>query len=1154
MSTVAPRVQCQPLELSMGGTPLSLWAVGHIPSPRVCSCGCPWHGPSRFSIGGVRESLEYFQSDCPAPRGKPNRTPGLTHRCHDAGADCEEFIRSSLYLRRCTEREIFGEYAHRTQGRLQVQIKVRPCPPAEFLCLGPELGFPTFCGVDQALNKTSVGGGPLLSFAFRTSEGELLGGQRQSLSRGTQLSTTVSSSLLTALEIKARAVVNMLPHPGTNLLGSLLVLLISGQMRAATCFAFRHCVGLYFRSFGHPVKHQGVSSNVIEVLPTRGLENLTSLEHLRLDRNNLNRIEPRAFWSLHSLLVLNLSYNQLTSLEPGAFQSLSNLTTLILRCNKLGRLSRDAVLPLSGLRDLDISFNKFSNVSAVFAALAQVPALEVLDLQNSSIRYLDISSHYPPQLSRLLLASNPISILRAPAGFFGNIQYLDLSHGSLSRIKNFTSINFTRLRHLNIKNNPMNRTVVMETVQRLRAPLSSITLSYLKLGRKETLRELCGILQRRRVRSVSFEGNGLRDVSGAFDQCRSVSTLDLSHNKMKKSDMFTCSGSPGNLQRLILDHNSVQNISLFSSGQGGKPCNRTARGLDNLLYLSFRYNRISAIRAHAFEHVPNLKNLSLALNDIVFIDTSAFVGLTRLKFLSLANNAISEVFNITFSHIKNLEHLKLRNNRIPIVYKAGYSILSKLVTLDLGGNHIEKMEAEGFKGLRSLINLYLDRNWISTLSAEMFQDLQSLQVLDLANNKLTFQAVDTQPFHMLPNLRMLKLQSQTSFGPITLSHNLFHGLGQLKELEISDNKFTTLHTLPFHPLGALEVLLMNNIYHGFQTMHNQTFANLASLRVLMLNNVGLESIRRVLFENLTSLTTLTLKRNLIHVVREDDVPQLRELSSLDLQENPISCVCDNLWFQQWAVRTRIQVPFFYKFPCVGPGEKKSQLLVQFDSLVCDSGFVAFCISAPVLFIVMLTALLYEKQKWGFHYGYYLLRAWIRQKQLSKSNASSHQYDAFVSYNSKDESWVFDQLMQHLETEGPQFCHLCLHHRDFAVGKPIVENIVDAIYNSKKTLCVISKNYLQSEWCSMEMQVALYRLFEEHSDVLILVFLDEIPGHVLSSYHHLRKLVKRKTYIHWPADDAGQRLFWAKLRDALREDRSPSEQKAHPLIQHPGLLY
>ena len=39
------------------------------------------------------------------------------------------------------------------------------------------------------------------------------------------------------------------------------------------------------------------------------------------------------------------------------------------------------------------------------------------------------------------------------------------------------------------------------------------------------------------------------------------------------------------------------------------------------------------------------------------------------------------------------------------------------------------------------------------------------------------------------------------------------------------------------------------------------------------------------------------------------------------------------------------------------------------------------------------------------------------------------------------------------------------------GKPIIENISDAIYGSRKTICVISHHYLESEWCSREIQMA-----------------------------------------------------------------------------------
>ncbi|XP_067830414.1 toll-like receptor 13 [Heptranchias perlo] len=954
---------------------------------------------------------------------------------------------------------------------------------------------------------------------------------------------------------------------GRKLLGVFLLLFAVGEMRTVSCTAFKNCIGNYlqkgsFTCTGQDISHLkeavsdipsnvrvlNVSFNVIRTLPPKGLENLTHLEHLRLDNNKLSRIHPEAFWKLDVLQVLNLSCNQLVSLDHGMFKSLPKLTNLILRRNKLTEISGENVFPLKRLRILDISFNNLRNVSSFIPALRNFSGLRILNAQSTNISSLEISSHLPPNLTHLLLADNPISKLRTPPAFFAKVVHLDFSNNSLSRPKDLTSLNFPRLRYLNIEGNPLNKTGVLSTVQTLRAPLTNITLSNLRLEDEETLQQLCEIVQQKGIQAVQLRRNGLQEVSGAFTHCHSLVSLDLSYNRIKKPDIFNPKGVPSNLRTLNLDHNVIRDVSLCAFDQnvndnGSAPC------LEELRYLSFKSNHISAIRSHAFQHLKNLEFLSLALNEINFINKTAFVGLTYLKVLSLTNNAIGEIFHKTFTHLRNLEILRIRNNRIPIVYNMTYSSLSSLTTLDLGGNHIQMIERGGFKGLRSLINLYLDRNWLSKICGEMFEDLESLEVLDIANNKLSFQVTHLEfpPFVNLRKLRMLKLQSQESSGLKMLPHNLFDGLQQLKRLDISNNKFMTLNTLPFHSLTSLEQLRMNDICNGFQDMHNLTFANLVNLQLLFLENIGLESIRKILFQNLTSLTTLVLQSNMIRVIKENDIPSLHNLSYLDLRFNPISCVCDNLWFQQWSISTKVQVVLFYQYACVDHGVEKTKFFAEFDSLVCNDGFVVFCATAPVILAFMLTAVVYQKGKWNFHYGYYLLRAWIHETKLQRDSTKDYQYDAFVSYNSKDEGWVFDQLMHNLENEGPPYHHLCFHHRDFEVGKPIVENVVDAIYKSRKTICVISKNYLQSEWCSMEMQVALYRLFDEHDDVLILAFLDEIPGHVLSSYHHLRKLVRKKTYINWPSDEAGQKLFWTKLRDALK--KAPSEEKIHQLIQH-----
>ncbi|GLD69162.1 uncharacterized protein AKAME5_002047500 [Lates japonicus] len=187
-----------------------------------------------------------------------------------------------------------------------------------------------------------------------------------------------------------------------------------------------------------------------------------------------------------------------------------------------------------------------------------------------------------------------------------------------------------------------------------------------------------------------------------------------------------------------------------------------------------------------------------------------------------------------------------------------------------------------------------------------------------------------------------------------------------------------------------------------------------------------------------------------------------------------------------------------------------------------------------LLLFMVVSFTLHVLRWHLVYAYYLFLAFLFDTK-QKNKQAPNQYDAFISYNTHDEPWVIRELLPKLE--GEQGWKLCLHHRDFEPGKPIIDNITDAIYGSRKTICVISRRYLESEWCSREIQVASFRLFDEQKDVLILVFLEEIPTSHLSPYYRMRKLLKKRTYLSWPRAGENTEIFWEKLRQALktRED-------------------
>lgn len=46
-----------------------------------------------------------------------------------------------------------------------------------------------------------------------------------------------------------------------------------------------------------------------------------------------------------------------------------------------------------------------------------------------------------------------------------------------------------------------------------------------------------------------------------------------------------------------------------------------------------------------------------------------------------------------------------------------------------------------------------------------------------------------------------------------------------------------------------------------------------------------------------------------------------------------------------------------------------------------------------------------------------------------------QFDAFVSFSSRDEAWVLGELAPRLEEQGEPRLKLCLHNRDFEVSQP-----------------------------------------------------------------------------------------------------------------------
>ncbi|KAJ8254560.1 hypothetical protein COCON_G00211720 [Conger conger] len=855
------------------------------------------------------------------------------------------------------------------------------------------------------------------------------------------------------------------------------------------------------------------SNNLLSRLPAKAFFSLPSLEQLRLDRNRISTIEKAAFLGLSSLTLLNLSTNSLKVFPLDAAESLTRLTHLILRGNCLTALCVQGFLHSAGLRFLDISHNPLG--CGKMSCLANLTSLVTLRARRIANNCSMSPFSLPGNLTQLDLSHNGLS--EFPVGASGgpvSIRDVDLSHNDFSSPKALADL---RPASLDLRNNSIN--VAQLLLDLSWAPgLQRVSLS--RRPKSASIRRICESLAGRRATALKLTDVDIAHPGGDFQHCSSLQHLDVSGNRIKNPTLF--SREPlRSLRTLHMANSHLASLQFCNDS-------RAHVSLPNLTFLSLLGNHVYNVPDNAFSGMCQLEFLSLEENRISYIGTTAFSCLGQLSELVLSGNAITSLYNATFQNLHSLKALRLRNNLLTVLF-AGILRLPSLLKLDLGGNKLQSVQNGSFQDLPNITDLYLDRNQLQTVTRAMLLDLRQLQVLDLVSNNLRFSAKE-EPFGDLASLRSLKLSRQEPHGIRNLPGDVFTGLGKLRQLDLSSNKLYSLSNLFLSPLPNLVHLKMTDMCNGIVTLPNTTFSFLSNLTVLIMENFGLAEVRDKSFQ-IPTLRDLVLTNNMLQTIPDDFGKSMPRLRYLDVRFNPLACTCANKNFKLWALTSTVHVILFYNITCPSTSAtpNHTELLANWNpDRVCpdQTGLWAFSLSVALVLAMLVGGLGYGKGRWYILYAYYTLRIGLKETQLRKTRPKKHRYDAFVSYCSQDEEWVFKEL-------------LCLHHRDFEPGKTIVSNIVEAIYSSRKTLCLVSPQYLSSTWCSMEVQVALYRLFDEKNDLLVLVFLEPPPAWALSSFHRLGRVVRRRTYLEWPQEPRQQPFFWARLRLALQLPESLS---------------
>ncbi|CAH0564876.1 unnamed protein product [Brassicogethes aeneus] len=264
---------------------------------------------------------------------------------------------------------------------------------------------------------------------------------------------------------------------------------------------------------------------------------------------------------------------------------------------------------------------------------------------------------------------------------------------------------------------------------------------------------------------------------------------------------------------------------------------------------------------------------------------------------------------------------------------------------------------------------------------------------------------------------------------------------------------------------------------------------------------------------------LYLDHNNISFLNEQLIDSLygSSLKSLKLGENPFICDCTTIKLKEY-LSGNIQVIDKQNVKCDG-----TNLQIIHANNICTFPWVILLVLVFLLFIISLFLACYHKWKkyikiWLYYKGWLLW--FVTEEELDKDKV----YDVFLSFSEKDDDFVLRTLLPELES-GQNPYKVCVHYRDWIPGVLITEQVITSVRDSRRTLVIVSKNFLESCWTKMEFRTAYTQaLTEGRNRVIVLVYgevdMTQIDGD-LSAY------MKMTTYIKW-----GDPWFWKKMLYAL----------------------
>ncbi|XP_070691015.1 toll-like receptor 18 [Pempheris klunzingeri] len=748
----------------------------------------------------------------------------------------------------------------------------------------------------------------------------------------------------------------------------------------------------------------------------------------------------------------------------------------------------------STLEDIDLSYNKLHAVHA--DDFLRLPQLRILQLQYNNISHIDNDA----------FKNNTL------------LEYLDIFNNSLLEIPASALTPLLNLKKLFMSNNLYKHATLADSFSKF------VKLQILSMGGPLVMGLKKADFQA--LKNIRLQGFAIKCSSNI--SYYEPGSLEVIQTKQMGFDM-AIDQRPGTLLHMLRDLSNktftviqFRNLFEFMYYMGEEDIFQGLKDIvaHQLIFHRGKFNENLLRMALMNLQVAPIKRLRLQYIDFArsptFVDSGAGSSITDLVLDKLDLWYISNPdvlrFDWRFTWFNNIKNLSIQYVYFNSVPCDAWVEMEGVEFLDVSNNRLKNEfifnERCDYRGtMPNLHTFNMNTNELTSLKdlSLLTREFQQLQVLDFSNNKLG-SAENSQDCIWQKNITR-----------VIAHHNQFVS--------------AALHCLP------TTVHYLDLSYCQLDQLDMTYFEKATNLKELLLSGNKIKFIPSK-WES-PSLQSLALDGNSFGVISKASFQDMPQLSHLKAGNNPYHCTCElHAFIQDTMSKGKVNLTDWpWNYRCYYPEALLNTVISKYfpGKVACDIRLVIIiCVAttAAVILILMLICYIFDLP-WYTKATYQIIKAKYRaHKEKVAEESGTFTYHAFISYSHSDADWVRDQLLPSLENHRNPY-RLCVHERDFMPGRWIIDNIIDNIENSHKVIFVLSRHFVNSEWCNYELYFAQQRAMgKTFSDVILVVKEPIDPSSLPSKYCKLKKMLRTKTYLEWPQQVNQQAFFWAQLRSVL----------------------